>query len=166
MLLAAATLGLVTLAPAMTRSQEGSETVGDPERGRTVYRRVGACVDCHGWAGNGDGGTRLQAPIGPDLRVTTLDTAALMEVIACGRPGTPMPYHDRAAYDDDRCFGMVLEDFEPGSEPRRGKVFNERDVANVVAYLQTYVIGVGEPTLEECGRFYNNPSAAACDGLR
>ncbi len=166
MLLAAVTLGVVTLAPAMTRSQEGSEAVGDPERGRAVYRSVGRCVDCHGWAGNGDGGTRLQAPIGPDLRVTELDTAALIETIGCGRPGTPMPYHDRAAYRDGRCFGMALEDFAPGSEPIRGRVFSDRDVLNVVAYLQTYMIGVGEPTLEECGAFYNDPSASACRGLR
>lgn len=164
--LAVVILGLAILAPAMTRSQEGSDPVGDPERGRIVYRSVGYCVDCHGWAGDGKTGTRLQAPIGPNLRDTTLDTAALLETIGCGRPGTPMPYHDRAAYRDGRCFGMSLEDFASGSEPRRGRLFSDRDVRNVVAYLQTYMIGAGEPTLEQCETFYDNPSAAACNGLR
>lgn len=165
-LLAAVTVTVTTLAATMTLSQEESALVGDPERGRVVYRSVGYCGDCHGWAGDGKGGTRLQAPVGPDLRETGLDTAALFETIACGRPGTAMPFHDRAAYRDGRCFGMTLDDFAPGSAPMQGKTFSDTNVANVVAYLQTYVIGRGEPTFEDCIQFYDNPSAAACRGLR
>lgn len=160
------TFGLATLAATMTRAQDAADPVGDPERGRVVYRSVGYCTNCHGWAGDGKSGTNLQAPVGPNLRETGLDTAGLIEVIGCGRPGTPMPYHDRAAYRDGRCFGMTLQDFSPGSEPRRGKTFSDRDVANVVAFLETYMIGRGEPTLAECTEFYDNPSAAACSGLR
>jgi hypothetical protein len=166
LLLATLTIGLVSLDASMTRSQEGSDPVGDPDRGRVVYRSVGYCVNCHGWAGDGKSGTNLQAPVGPNLRETALDTAALIEVIGCGRPGTPMPFHDRAAYRDGRCFGMDLEDFAPGSAPTRGKTFSDRDVVNVVAYLESFVIGRGEPTLEDCTAFYDNPSAAACSGLR
>jgi hypothetical protein len=77
-----------------------------------------------------------------------------------------MPYHDRAAYRDGRCFGMDLDDFAPGTAPPRGKTFSDRDVANVVAYLETHVIGRGEPTYEECAEFYDNPSARACAGLQ
>jgi mono/diheme cytochrome c family protein len=163
--LAALTLALVTLAVPMSRAQEARETAGDPERGRVVYRSVGYCVTCHGWAGDGKSGTNLQAPIGPNLRQTGLDTAGLTEVIGCGRPGTPMPYHDRAAYRDGRCFGMALDDFAAGAEPVRGKTFSDRDVANIVAYLEAYVIGRGEPTFAECAEFYGNPSAAACSGM-
>ncbi len=76
-----------------------------------------------------------------------------------------MPYHDRAAYRDGRCFGMALADFAEGSEPVRGKTFSDRDVANVVAFLEIYVIGRGEPTFSECTEFYDNPSAAACAGM-
>jgi mono/diheme cytochrome c family protein len=159
-------MGPVMFAPAMTLSQEAGDQAGDPERGRVVYRSVGYCVNCHGWAGDGKSGTNLQAPVGPSLRETALDRAALIETIACGRPGTPMPYHDRAAYRDGRCFGMELADFSPGAAPVRGKTFTDRDVVNVVAFLETHVIGRGEPTLEECTTFYDNPSAAACGGLR
>jgi hypothetical protein len=76
-----------------------------------------------------------------------------------------MPYHDRAAYRDGRCSGVSLSDFAEGLAPARGKVFSDRDVANVVAFLETYVIGRGEPTYEECAVFYTNPSAAACSGM-
>lgn len=159
-------LALVTLAAPAVRAQENGTQLGDPERGRVVYRSVGYCVNCHGWPGDGSSGTNLQAPVGPNLRETLLDTEALIEVIGCGRPNSPMPYHDRAAYRDGRCFGMALSDFEAGTAPVRGKTFSDRDVANVVAYLQEYVIGRGEPTFEECVEFYDNPSAHACSSLR
>lgn len=164
--LAALTLAVAALSAPPLHAQESDGYVGDPERGRVVYRSVGYCGNCHGWAGDGKSGTNLQAPIGPNLRETPLDTAALIEVIGCGRPGSPMPYHDRAAYRDGRCFGMELEDFAPGSAPMRGKTFSDRDVANVVAYLEAYVIGRGEPTYEECAAFYDNPSAQACANLQ
>lgn len=164
---AALTLAALTLAAPMTRAQEASApAAGDPERGRVVYRSVGYCVTCHGWAGDGKSGTMLQAPVGPNLRDTGLETAELTEVIGCGRPGTPMPYHDRAAYRDGRCFGMALSDFSPGTAPARGKTFSDTDVANVVAYLEAHVIGLGEPTYEECAEFYGDPSASACSKLQ
>lgn len=165
LIFATLTLALGSLAAPMSQAQETGEAIGDPERGRIVYRQVGYCVDCHGWAGDGLTGTKLQAPIGPNLRLTGLNTAELIEVIGCGRPGTPMPYHDRAAYRDGRCFGMDLEDFEEGMAPFRGKTFSDRDVVNLVAYLQSNVIGGGEPTFEDCAEFYDNPAAVACANL-
>jgi len=160
--IAALTLSIVTLGAPFGWAQESSGPIGDSERGRVVYRSVAYCVNCHGWAGDGESGTNLQAPVGPNLRETELDTQALIKTIGCGRPGTPMPYHDRAAYRDGRCFGMALEDFAAGAAPIRGKTFSDRDVANVVAYLEAYVIGRGEPTFLECAEFYGNPAAAAC----
>ena len=157
--LAAVTLALVTLAAPMARAQQAGDLVGDPERGKIVFRSVGGCMDCHGWAGDGKTGLKLQAPAGPNLRETKLDTAALIETIKCGRPGTPMPYHDRAAYRDDRCYGMVMSDFAPDTQPKRGKTLSDQDIANVVAYLQTHVIGHGEPTYAECADFFDNPAA-------
>jgi mono/diheme cytochrome c family protein len=159
------TLALVTMGASASRGQDAGQAVGDPDRGRVVYRSVGYCVNCHGWAGDGKSGTNLQAPVGPNLRQTGLDTAALIETIGCGRPGTPMPYHDRAAYRDGRCFGMSLGDFAEGAAPVRGKTFSDRDVVNVVAYLEANLIGHGQPTHAECAEFYGNPSAAACAGM-
>jgi len=164
--LAAVTLALVTLAAPMTLAQQAADPVGNPERGKIVFRTPGLCVDCHGWAADGKTGVNLRAPAGPSLRETTLDKAALIEVIKCGRPGTPMPYHDRAAYRDDRCYGMTMSDFDSGNKPKRGKSLGDDDVADVVAYLQTHVIGLGKPTLEECAAFFDNPAAKACNSLR
>lgn len=163
--LAAGLLAAFSLAAPSIRAQQAEDVAADPERGKIVYRSVGSCVNCHGWPGDGKSGLLLQAPPGPSLRASTLDTEALTEIIACGIPGTAMPFHDRSAYRDDRCFGMALEDFAPGTAPVRGKTFSEADVANVVAYLEERVIGLGEPTLEECAAFFDNPSAAACRGL-
>ena len=163
---AALMLAFVTLAASAVHAEQADDQLGDPERGRIIFRSVGYCVSCHGWPGDGKTGTNLQAPVGPNLRQTELDAAALIEVIGCGRPGSSMPYHDRAAYRDGRCFEMNLSDFAPGSAPVPGKTFSDRDVANVVAYLQTYVIGLGEPTYVECAEFYNNPAAHACSSLQ
>jgi hypothetical protein len=30
----------------------------------------------------------------------------LIEVIACGRPGTEMPHFDKYAYEDNDCYGL------------------------------------------------------------
>lgn len=165
-LLAAVTLALVTPAAPMPRAQQAADPAGDPERGKVVFRTPGLCVNCHGWAADGKTGVNLRSPTGPSLRETALDKAALVEVIKCGRPGTAMPYHDRAAYRDDRCYGMVMSDFDPGNKPERGKSLGDDDVANIVAYLQSRVIGLGEPTREECVDFFDNPAAKACDSLK
>lgn len=164
--LAALTLALVMLIAPMARAQQAMDLVGDPKRGKIVFRSVGFCMNCHGWAADGKTGVGWRAPAGANLRETKLDKAALIETIKCGRPGTPMPYHDREAYRDDRCYGMVMSDFAPGRQPIRGKTFSDQDLANVVAYLQTHVIGLGKPTFEECVDFFDNPSAKACDTLK
>lgn len=153
-------------APVSWAQQTDDELVGDPERGKIVYRSVAYCINCHGWAADGKTGVNLRSPTGSNLRESQLDTEELLTVIRCGIPGTPMPFHDRAAYRDDRCYGMVMSDFDPSSEPMRGKTFHEKDFANVVAYLQAHVIGRGNPTFEECAEFYDNPDAKACSRLK
>lgn len=162
----AVTLALVTLTAPMALSQQAIDLVADPERGKIVFRTVGGCVNCHGWAADGKTGVNLRAPTGANLRESTPDKDALTEVIKCGRPGTAMPYHDRAAYRDDRCYGLVVSDFAPGNEPIRGKTIADKDVANLVAYLQADVIGLGKPTFAECADFFDNPAARACDNLK
>jgi hypothetical protein len=41
----------------------------------------------------------------------------LIEVIACGRPGTEMPHFDKYAYEDTNCYG--LKDKELGTDAPR-----------------------------------------------
>ena len=141
--------------------------IGDPERGKIVFQKVGICVNCHGWAGDGQAGRNpLARAGGANLRETQLDTDGLTEVIKCGLPGTKMPYHEAAAYRDDRCYGMVMTDFEPGGEPMRGKTFRDKDVANLVAYMQQHMIGLGKPTYEECAHYYGASAAKSCGYLK
>ncbi len=164
--LAAMTLALVTLAAPMTRALQAGDLVGDPARGKAVFQRVGDCMFCHGWAADGKTGVSLRAPPGANLRETKLDTEGLIETIKCGRPGTPMPYHGMAAYRDGSCNGLVMSDFTPDTKPIRGKTLSDQDIANVVAYLQTHVIGLGKPTHAECADFFDNPAAKACRSLK
>lgn len=141
--------------------------VGDPDRGRIVFQKVGYCVNCHGWAGDGQSGRNpLSHAAAANLRETKLDTEGLIEVIKCGLPGTAMPYHTSAAYRDDRCYGMVMSDYAPGSEPIRGKTFRDQDVANLVAYLQAHMIGLGKPNYAECADYFGASAAKACAYLK
>jgi mono/diheme cytochrome c family protein len=158
----AASLAIVTLAAPMTLAQQADDIVADPERGKIVYRSVAYCGNCHGWPGDGITGILLQAPRGANLRESKLDTQALIEVIKCGLPGTEMPYHSTTAYRDGSCYGMEMSDFAPGNKPIRGKTFRDKDIVNLVAYLQTKMIGLGKPTVEECADFFDNPAASAC----
>jgi len=140
---------------------------GDPERGKAVYQKVGICVNCHGWAGDGKSGRNPRSPdAGANLRESGLDAQGLYDVIRCGLPGTQMPYHDAASYKDDRCFGMVEADFEPGMAPIRGKTFREKDIVNLVAYMQQHMIGLGKPTYEECADYYGDSAAKNCSYLK
>jgi len=46
----------------------------------------------------------------PNLHETRLDREQLIEVIACGRPGTEMPHFDKYAYEDTDCYGLKGKD--------------------------------------------------------
>jgi mono/diheme cytochrome c family protein len=151
------------LAPAVM----AQDMVGDADKGRTIYQRVGICVNCHGWAGDGRAGANpLSHAAAANLRESGLDTAGLVEVIKCGIPGTAMPYHDSAAYSDGRCYGMVMGDYEPGSEPARGKTFRDKQLADLIAYLQTRMIGLGKPTYDECADYFGSSAGKACAYLK
>src|SRR5262245_29626750 len=74
----------------------------DPVRGKEVFAKVGVCVSCHGWDGDGKGKNPRSEGAAALLRESALDTKGFIEIISCGIPGTPMPYHDNQAYKDDR----------------------------------------------------------------
>ena len=113
-------------------------TQGDPEKGRLVYQRVGVCVNCHGWPGDGQTGTNPMVHVqGANLRETKLDAQGLYDVIRCGIPGTQMPYHDSVSYKDDRCSGKRLSDFAADQQPVMGKTFSERQMVDLIAYLES-----------------------------
>lgn len=153
----ASLLGLVAVSllalPSIATAQEEAPAA-DPaqiERGYVAWKNQG-CVGCHGWAGNGE---RIgENPKGPNLRAIELDAEMIKEVILCGRPGTQMPYHDPAAYSDDRCYGMTRAD-TAGMELLRGKDMNESTATDLAAYIVANLIGRPEqPNRDECEAYY------------
>ena len=93
--------------------------------GLSAYKN-GNCMGCHKWHGDGGpgyGGAALS------LRESGLDRDQLITIIACGRPGTNMPYFSKKAYTDDKCYGLTFVDFKEEDENRplpARKMLNER----------------------------------------
>lgn len=134
----------------------------DVARGKEVFAKVGVCVSCHGWDGDGKGKNPRSEGAAALLRESQLDAAGFIEIISCGIPGTPMPYHDNQAYKDDRCYGMTADMFEPGQEPHKGKSITKEDIVNLVAYIQTTIQGKPATTYEDCAAYFEASAEKAC----
>jgi len=74
--------------------------------GRRIYLDKAQCSYCHGWAADGSGEPQSNGGAA-NLRQSFLNRDQLIEVIMCGRPGTPMPHYDELAYTDKRCYGVT-----------------------------------------------------------
>jgi mono/diheme cytochrome c family protein len=135
-------------APAEELSPEEARTLA---YGLEVFKTKATCQFCHKWDGSGDqgyGGNALS------LRKTQLTPAQMAEVVKCGRPHTQMPYHDRFAYTDKRCFGLTRDDLGNDMPPAATESLQPREVDAVVKYLFARVVGRGEPTYAECVEFW------------
>ena len=142
-------------------------TQGDAEKGKLAYQRVGVCATCHGWPADGVSGRNPMARgEAANIRESQLDAQGLYDVIRCGLPGTQMPYHDSVSYKDDRCNGLLMSDFEAGQAPVKGKSLSERQMVDLVAYLEKYVIGKGEPTYEQCVLYFDTSADRSCAYLK
>jgi hypothetical protein len=131
-------------------------------KGKRVWQVTADCVNCHGWPGDGATGRNPRSPgIAANLRITQLDTNTMIQVVSCGIPGSAMPYHDRRAYKDARCYGQKASDFQPGQLPNPGNFVSNQDIINVVAYVQKEIRGRGPITKAECEAYFK-PGAAAC----
>jgi hypothetical protein len=142
-------------------------TQGDAEKGKQVYQRAGLCATCHGWPADGQTGRNPMARgAAANLRETQLDQQGLYDVIRCGLPGTTMPYHDTVSYRDDRCHGLLFSDFDASTRPVKGKSLSERQMVDLVAYLEKYVVGLGKPTYEECALYFDTSADKSCASLK
>ena len=104
--------------------------------GLKAYKR-GNCMGCHKWHGDGGGGYGGAAL---SLRETGLDREQLITIIACGRPGTNMPFFDKKAYVDERCFGMKFSDFEGDDKNRPLNLnTNEVEIENSEKKIKKYI---------------------------
>lgn len=129
---------------------------GSNSPGKIVYEKAN-CIGCHKWHGGGGGGYGGAAR---SLRETLLDADGLREVIRCGRPFTGMPYHERSAYkgDDQSCYNTTAASLGDGVPPRARSFLRDRQVDDVIDYILTELKGKGEPTVEECIKFWGEGS--------
>jgi len=129
--------------------------------GLSVWKDNG-CFNCHGDFGEGGEGGHF--PAGPSLRATTLDPTSLKEVIACGLPGTLMPYNAAGAYTTRECYGITTG---APAEVTPGSALTEEQIDNLVAYMTTWVVGQRPRiTLEQCTFYFGDANDPHCVGLR
>ncbi|MDC9822298.1 c-type cytochrome [Devosia sp. ZB163] len=152
----------------LTRIEGVAELEGaDIVRGKRMYGQQGGnCISCHGWDGNGLGKNPRSEGNAALLRESGLDAAGFIEIIGCGIPGSPMPYHDSQAYKDDRCYGMTKADFEAGGEPHKGKAIKKNDIVNLVAYIMTSIQAKPAATYEDCVAWFEGTADKNCAGMK
>lgn len=130
--------------------------------GLEIYKIKGNCQFCHKWDGTGDqgyGGNALS------FRKTALTREQLEEVVKCGRPSTGMPLHDKFAYTDKRCYGLVKEDLGKDIPPQPFAYLNKREIEAVAEFLFARVVGKPPATYEDCVEFWGS-STRQCDPLK
>ena len=132
----------------------------DANFGRSVWLSQANCAACHGWFGDGTNEDR-RSPRGANLRETSLDAEALVEVILCGLPGTAMPYFDHRAYTDDRCFGLTRADLAETTPPTSAMPLTKRHAQGLAQFILEEFVGKGEITAGEC-RDLLGADAARC----
>ena len=142
--------GAIPAAPALAQSAPSAEELRTLTFGLEIFKVKANCQFCHKWDGGGDqgyGGNALS------LRKTQLTPDHLAEVVKCGRPGTGMPYHDKFAYTDKRCYGLDRESLGTDMPPA-GEFLAPREGDAVVKYLFATVVGHGEATYDDWVAFW------------
>src|SRR4051794_24933611 len=130
-------LAAAFLALTMVQSAFSQQTTADPlvGIGADIWKTRANCNECHGWLGNGEP-EDPRSPKGANLRETKLTRADIAETIKCGRPGTSMPYFDRLAYTDGRCYGVTAATLGD-KVPRNGAVqLSQREIDALAAFIE------------------------------
>jgi mono/diheme cytochrome c family protein len=146
---------------AATVSAAAAQPADRSAYGRRLYQDKAQCSFCHGWAADGAGEPQSNGGAA-NLRQTFLNRDQLIEVIMCGRPGTPMPHYDELAYTDKRCYGVTEAELAgqvPALPPTT--TLQKREVEAIADYLLAKVIGRGAVTREECEETFG-PGARSC----
>ena len=158
------TLGLgVFLLAALASSTVLAQDEAAIRRGQLIFANKATCGYCHGWAGDGHGSPRSAQ--GPSLRATELMPEQIREVVQCGRPGTNMPYHDKFAYTDDRCYGLTKENLGNEIPNLADNTLQRAEIDAVLAYVIAKVYGRAEITLDECVEYWGE-GAEGCAPYR
>jgi mono/diheme cytochrome c family protein len=164
LILNALSAGAIGLAPACVAAEDAPQSPATDtalaERGKTLWAGRAGCANCHGWAG--DGASKEPFPPGANLRRTSLDKLQIMQIVRCGRPGTGMPYFDKSAYADDRCYGASAQTL--GSlAPQPGVSLRANEIDAIVEYVLAQVKGRGKITKAECEAYFASP--AGCESF-
>jgi hypothetical protein len=121
--------------------------------GASVYKSAG-CITCHKWHGMGGpgyGGTPI------NFRETILDKQQLMEVVACGRPGTGMPSHHKSAYKGYDCYGLTKEDLGEDLPGRSRYTLSMRQINNVSDFIVEHFKGrTNDLVRSDCTIFFGD----------
>lgn len=107
----------------------------DVSFGQRLFQEKADCQFCHGPEGDGRGDPRSPGKAA-NLHETKLDRAQLIEVIACGRPGSEMPHFDKYAYEDTKCYGLNVEQVGQNMPPfPHSTSLTQREIAAVADYI-------------------------------
>jgi hypothetical protein len=147
--------------PAMS-SEVAAPTEEQIKAGLLVWKDRGGCFNCHGDFGQGGEGGHF--PAGPSLRKSQLDLETMHSVVACGLPGTKMPYNLAGAYKTEECYGTVGE--EPPADVAPGAALSVQEIDDLIAYIGARVHGQRRITKEQCVEYYDDPNAPACAAYR
>jgi mono/diheme cytochrome c family protein len=107
----------------------------DTSFGQRLFHDKADCQFCHGVNGDGHGDPRSPGKAS-DLHKTSLNREQLVEVIACGRPGSEMPHFDKYAYEDKSCYGMSAEEVGKNKPPDpHSTTLTKREIEAVTDYV-------------------------------
>jgi mono/diheme cytochrome c family protein len=132
---------------------------GDWAQGQRIWAEKSVCTECHGWSGDGIGGADRNAP---SLRQTQLTRDQIREAIQCGHRGTEMPYFDRFAYRDKRCYGVTAEELGDQMPNRAPATLQSYEIDALADYIATKVKGAGPTTRAQCLAFFGG-GGSRCD---
>ena len=113
----------------------------DTSFGQRLFQDKADCQFCHGIEGDGRGDPRSPGRAA-NLHETHLNRDQLIEVIACGRPGTEMPHFDKYAYEDTDCYGLKGKNLGKGA-PRdpHSTSLTKREIDAVADYILAKFVG-------------------------
>jgi cytochrome c553 len=120
----------------------GTALAQDVSFGQRVFQDKADCKFCHGAEGDGRGDPRSPGAAA-NLHKTILTKSQIVEVVACGRPGTEMPHFDKYAYDDDTpCYGMREKDVGKDIPPApHSTSLVKREIEAVADYVIATFVG-------------------------
>ena len=135
----------------------------DFDYARRLYLDKAQCAFCHGWAGDGAGEPQSNGGAA-SLRQSFLNREQLVEVIMCGRPGTPMPRFDEDAYTDKRCYDITEAELGPNTPTLPpGSTLQKREAEAIADYIVAKLIGRGAVTREECLEVFGQDARSCGD---